>query len=170
MKIAIVFDSRTNNTRMLAEAIQETLEDKDIVYFGKAAEDIEADIYFVGSWTDKGCCSEEIQVFLKSLKNRFIAYFETAGFGGSKEYFSRLFDNVLKYIDSSNQVLGSYFCQGKMPESVKKRYLMMLEKNPEDKRIKASLDNFEKAKTHPDDTDLNKVKDWALSMLERIKE
>ena len=91
MKIAIVFDSRTNNTRMLAEAIQETLEDKDIVYFGKAAEDIEADIYFVGSWTDKGCCSEEIQVFLKSLKNRFIAYFETAGFGGSKEYFSRLY-------------------------------------------------------------------------------
>ena len=168
MKIAIVYSSNTGNTKIIAEAIKEELSNEDIVYFGKPENNIEADIYIVGSWTDKGCCSEEIKSLLSSLKNKKIAYFQTAGFGGSQAYFKRLLDTVMKLIDSSNEFLGSYFCQGRMPDSVKNRYLMMLEKNPNDERILASLDNFEKAKSHPDFDDLKRIKEWAHSMIDTL--
>lgn len=168
MKTAIIYSSNTGNTECLAEAIKEVVQQDELVYFGKFQENIDADLYFVGSWTDKGCCSEEIKAFLHELKNKRIAYFQTAGFGGSEVYFKRLLDNVMKLIDSSNEFLGSYFCQGKMPDSVKKRYLMMLEKNPKDEKILASLDNFEKAKNHPDYNDLKQVKEWAHSIIDSL--
>ena len=168
MKIAIVFSSNTGNTEYLAQGIKEVVQKNDLVYFGKFQEGIDADLYFVGSWTDKGCCSEEIKSLLSSLKNKKIAYFQTAGFGGSQAYFKRPLDTVMKLIDSSNEFLGSYFCQGRMPDSVKNRYLMMLEKNPNDERILASLDNFEKAKSHPDFDDLKRIKEWAHSMIDTL--
>lgn len=45
---------------------------------------------------------------------------------------------------------------------------MMLEKNPNDERILASLDNFEKAKSHPDFDDLKRIKEWAHSMIDTL--
>ena len=59
MKIAIVFSSNTGNTEYLAQGIKEVVQKNDLVYFGKFQEGIDADLYFVGSWTDKGCCSEK---------------------------------------------------------------------------------------------------------------
>ena len=56
MKIAIVYSSNTGNTKIIAEAIKEELSNEDIVYFGKTENNIEADIYIVGSWTDRGKC------------------------------------------------------------------------------------------------------------------
>lgn len=168
MKIAIVFSSKTGNTECIAKAIKDVVKQDDLVYFGEFQENIDADLYFIGSWTDKGCCSEDIKKFLSGLTDKKIAYFQTAGFGGSKPYFKRLLDNVMKLIDSSNEVLGSYFCQGKMPQSVKDRYLMMLEKNPDDVRVQESLENFEKAKSHPDFEDLKQVKEWAASILSKV--
>ena len=82
MKIAIVYSSNTGNTKIIAEAIKEELSNEDIVYFGKPENNIEADIYIVGSWTDKGNCSSEIKEFLTKLNYKKIAYFGTAGFGG----------------------------------------------------------------------------------------
>ena len=68
MKIAIVFSSNTGNTEYLAQGIKEVVQKNDLVYFGKFQEGIDADLYFVGSWTDKGCCSEEIKRLLISKR------------------------------------------------------------------------------------------------------
>ena len=54
MKIAIFYKSITGNTKVIAEAIRSTFNDEEIVYFGEPKNDVEADIYIVGSWTDKG--------------------------------------------------------------------------------------------------------------------
>ena len=35
---------------------------------------------------------------------------------------------MLSAIDSSNTIVGEYMCQGKMPQSVRERYLKMKEK------------------------------------------
>ena len=55
-KIAIIYKSLTGNTRQVAEAIRDALGGEEIVYFGEPKPDIVADLYFVGSWTDKGSC------------------------------------------------------------------------------------------------------------------
>ena len=96
MKIAIVYSSNTGNTKIIAEAIKEELSNEDIVYFGKPENNIEADIYIVGSWTDKGNCSSEIKEFLTKLNYKKIACFGTAGFGGQVEYYQTLFNRVKK--------------------------------------------------------------------------
>lgn len=71
-----------------------------------------------------------------------------------KTYYSKLLERVEKHIDKSNQIIGSFYCQGKMPLSVKERYISLIKANPEDKKLKVSLENFENALSHPNDEDL----------------
>ena len=167
MKIAIVYASITGNTKLLAETIKNEIKE-DIVYFGKPInEKIDADIYFVGSWTNKGDASKDIIDFLKKIKNKKIAYFATAGYGGSTAYYDTLFDRIKQYIDSSNIILGKFYCQGKMPIQVKERYIKMITENPNDKNLEVSLKNFEDALTHPDEIDLENVKNWVKDILKK---
>lgn len=77
MKIAIVYKSLTGNTAMVAEALKEALKEKGPVYFGPPEGCPEAELYFVGSWTDKGSCAGEIGEFLRSLENKKAALFGT---------------------------------------------------------------------------------------------
>ena len=115
MKVAIIYSSITGNTKLLDETIKNEIKE-EIVYFGKPInEEIDADIYFIGSWTNKGDASNDIINFLKKLKNKKIAYFATTGYGGSTTYYDTLFSRVKQYIDSSDTILGSLYCQGKMP-------------------------------------------------------
>lgn len=165
MKIAIVYDSITNNTEQIAEAIKDILTNEDIIYIGKPKENIEADFYFVGSWTDKGSCSTSIKRFLSTLKHKKIAYFSTAGFGGSTAYFDTIFTRVSMFIDDSNEVVGHYFCQGKMPGTLRQKYVSLLHQNPEDKKLKVSLENFDQALSHPNSIDIENAKSWALSCI-----
>ena len=89
-KIAIIYKSLTGNTRQVAEAIRDALGGEEIVYFGEPKTDIAADLYFVGSWTDKGSCDGEIGEYLKLLSGKKLAIFGTAGYGGSEEYYQTL--------------------------------------------------------------------------------
>lgn len=66
MKVAIIYSSITGNTKLLAETIKSEI-NKDIVYCGKPInEGIDADIYFIGSWTNKGDASNDIIKFFKN--------------------------------------------------------------------------------------------------------
>ncbi|WP_365844687.1 flavodoxin family protein, partial [Clostridium sp.] len=56
MKIAIVYDSITGNTKKIAEELKKEINGLNLVYFGEP-QNVEADLYIVGSWTDKGMCS-----------------------------------------------------------------------------------------------------------------
>ena len=49
---------------------------------------------------------------------------------GSDAYFEKILGQVKQSIDASNTVIGEYMCQGKMPQSVRERYVKMKE-NPE---------------------------------------
>ena len=83
--------------------------------------------------------------------------FGTCGFGGSEEYYGKLFERAAGLLDESDEIIGHYYCQGKMPMSVKERYVAMLREHPEDKRMQVSLQNFEEALTHPDQKDLERL-------------
>ncbi len=63
MRIAIIYASLTGNTELIANKIRDYYKDK-VVYLGKPTDNIlEADIYFVGSWTNKGDADENIKRF-----------------------------------------------------------------------------------------------------------
>lgn len=155
MSYSIVYSSRTGNTALLAQAIREALPAGDCLYFGAPdARALDADTIYVGFWTDKGTCDETIASFLQSISGQKIFLFGTAGFGGAPAYFAQILDRVQQNLKSAD-VVGSYMCQGKMPEAVRSRYLAM-EESP---RRTAMLENFEQALSHPDAQDLARLKE-----------
>ena len=169
MKIAIIYSSRTGNTKILAESIKEELKKENIVYFGNTIDELpEADVYIIGSWTNKGNATNDIIELLKKMKYKKIAYFGTAGYGESEEYYKNLFEKVRVNIDSSNKILGYFYCQGKMPIEVRNRYEKMINENPKDEKLHLLIENFDKALTHPNEKDINNLKTWIKNII--IKE
>ena len=155
MSYAIVYSSRTGNTAMLAQAIREALPREDCLYFGAPdPKALTAGILYVGFWTDKGTCDEETARFLQSLTNQRVFLFGTAGFGGAPAYFDQILGRVKDNLAAGVQVVGTYMCQGKMPQGVRDRYAAM-EDSP---RRTAMLENFDRAVSHPDQQDLARLK------------
>lgn len=153
MKYAIVYSSKTGNTARLAQTIRDTLPAGDCLYFGApdpAA--CAADLLFVGFWTDKGQADETLTAFLQTLQGKQVFLFGTAGFGGSQAYFDKILTQVQGSLDPSNTVVGRYMCQGKMPASVRARYVAMAAQQPE--KWQPMIDNFDRALSHPDEADL----------------
>lgn len=160
----IIYSSRTGNTKKLAEKIFEILPKEHCNYFGTMAEDsIDADTLYIGFWTDKGTADELSLELIKTLKNKKIFLFGTAGFGGSEAYFQQILSAVLQNLDGSNEVIGTFMCQGKMPPSVRTRYENMKEQKTSKLNVDALIENFDKALFHPDTEDLEQLKMAVLS-------
>ncbi len=158
MKVCVLCDSRTGNTEQLADVIRE-------VYSGNLVEDTDqADIVFLGSWTDKGSCSDAAREVAASLHGKQVFLFGTCGFGGSDAYYEQIFHRTAALLDSSNRIVGRFYCQGKMPVSVKERYQNMLRQDPGNQRMKASLENFDRALSHPDGQDLQRLRDTLAAL------
>ena len=91
MSYAIVFSSKTGNTALLAQTLQEQLPQADCCYFGAPdAAALATDTLYVGFWTDKGTADADTLDFLKQLRGKRVFLFGTAGFGGSAPYFEKI--------------------------------------------------------------------------------
>ena len=159
MSYAIVFSSKTGNTALLAQTLQEQLPQADCCYFGAPdAAALAADTLYVGFWTDKGKADADTLDFLQQLHGKRVFLFGTAGFGGSAPYFEKILAATRKALDGSNTVIGSFMCQGKMPVSVRQRYEAMKAKPLHIPNLDALIENFDKALSHPDAADLEQLK------------
>ena len=166
MKYAIVYQSRTGNTGMLANTLRDLLPQDSLVCFGEPCpQALEADLLFVGFWTDKGSCDEKTGAFLKTLTDQKIFLFGTAGFGGSQDYYDKILAKVRKLLPAGVTVTGAYLCQGKMPQSVRERYEKLLKAHAPIPNLKGMLENFDHALTHPDTADLEALSAAVRSQL-----
>lgn len=165
---SIVYSSRTGNTKKLAATIHKVLPPDSCFYYGTIdnVKDKLGNIIYIGFWTERGNADSLTLEFLKKLKNKKIFLFGTAGYGGSEDYFRNIINNVKKNIDSSNTLIGTFMCQGKMPLAVKERYENMAKRNNSSVDIDKLIRNFEKALSHPDVTDLERLK----ATLENLEE
>lgn len=162
-RYSIVFSSNTGNTRLLAEAVRSALPQENCDYFGTPDDCVPAsETVCVGFWTDRGTADETARAFLEKLRGKRVFLFGTAGFGGSEEYFDGVLANTEKALDETNTVVGKFMCQGKMPMSVKERYLKMREQPQCPPNVEMLIENFDRALSHPDEHDL-------AALRERIK-
>ena len=160
MKYAIVYSSRTGNTRMLAETIRAALPENDCIYFGPPdAAALAAGRIYAGFWTDRGTCDSETAAFLQSITCGEVYLFGTAGFGGMQEYFDKILHRAEENLRDGVSLIGSFMCQGKMPLSVRQRYEKMRESGgARIPNVQGLIDNFDRALTHPDSGDLEALK------------
>ena len=138
MKYSIYYESKTGNTKLLAEKAYEILK-KDIVNFEEYKGnyiDYNEDIIIVGFWTDKGGATDNIKELLSKIENK------------------KIINNVKEDINESCEVIDYFMCQGKMGIGIRKRYEKSLETNPDDENIKVMIKNFDNALSHPDEEDL----------------
>ena len=147
MTYSIVYSSKTGNTKMLADALHQALPADDCLYFGAPdAQALAAERIYIGFWTDKGSCDAETAAFLAQL---------TCGFGGGVAYFEQILARVRDLLPESVQLVGSYVCPGKMPQSVRDRYVRIAEEEPAKRsHMQKMIFNFDCALSHPDANDL----------------
>ena len=166
MRYSIVYSSKTGNTRQLAEAIERQLPAGDLLYCGAPdAAALQADVLFVGFWTDKGTCDETVAQLLKQAEGKTVYLFGTAGFGQSQQYFDQILARVRENLPAGAVYGGGYMCQGRMPQAVRSRYEAMQAKEPENTRYKMLIENFDEALAHPDTNDLEAAAAWAKGSL-----
>ena len=151
MTYSIVYSSKTGNTKMLADALHQALPADDCLYFGAPdAQALAAERIYIGFWTDK-----ETAAFLAQLTQQEIFLFGTCGFGGGVAYFEQILARVRDLLPESVQLVGSYLCPGKMPQSVRDRYVRIAEEEPAKRsHMQKMIFNFDCALSHPDANDL----------------
>lgn len=169
-QIVIVCESLTGNTSMLAEVLRAHLQTENAkVTTPVLADPDSSDIFFVGSWTDKGDCAADTAAFLEKLAGKKVFLYGTCGFGCSDAYYETVYRRFADHLKPDNQIIGHYFCQGKMPESVLRRYEAMKAANPETNRWDECIVNYNKALSHPDGNDMDSLCEAAELALENIK-
>lgn len=156
MEYSIVYMSKTGNTKLLADTLRSNLSSQKEIYYGTPDDKaLDAEIIFVGFWTDKGRASDEIGEFVRKIHGKKVYVFGTAGFGVSQAYFDRILGTVKEDLADDNEYLGGFMCQGKMPMVVREMYEKQAHLNPE--KFQPLIDNFDMALSHPDQGDLDKL-------------
>lgn len=156
MTYSIVYSSQTGNTKLLAEALRAALPAEDCLYFGAPdAAALAADRLYVGFWTDKGSCDSSVAALLAQVAGQEVFFFGTCGFGGGIAYFEQIIARVRDHLPETAAFIGSYMCPGKMPQSVRDRYVRIAEEEPAKRsHMQKMIFNFDAALSHPDAADL----------------
>lgn len=166
----VLYQSETGNTRKVAATIFSRLpgNSKDLIDITTNKPIPEAKTYFVGFCVHRGTCSMAVSDFLSGLSGKQICLFGTCGMGNSPEYYQAIACSVSAWIESDNSYLGSFLCQGKMPQRVRQKYENMRTPENTDK-MDMCIQNFDEALTHPDSLDLEHAKVYVDKMLKMLK-
>ena len=70
----------------------------------------------------------------------------------------KILNQVKQFVDTSNVIVGEYMCQGRMPQSVRERYLKMKEAPDHPANLDVLIQNFDCALSHPDADDLKRLR------------
>ena len=82
-------------------------------------------------------------------------------------YYRKVLERVRQSVDESNTIVGTYMCQGKMPQSVRDRYVKMKEKPDHAPNLDELIQNFDRALSHPDNEDLERLEEIIRRDLEK---
>lgn len=170
MKSLVLWNTRTGNTKAVAEAIYEALPgEKDIMEEGRQGKDLSSyDLVFVGFWAYRRGADPVAQKTLSSLEKQKVAVFGTAGTYPDSEFAKLYLENAVKLLPESSTCLGTFICQGRV-------HSFHLKKLSGEAAVTAHemtaerLARLEEAEKHPNKEDFKKAADWALDMVRKAQ-
>lgn len=170
MRVLIAYSSKTGNTKMIAEEIFTAFHgEADLCRIEDAPNPDPYDVVIVGFWVDKGMINLEAANYLKAIKHKKVAVFATIGSNPMWKHSKESLASGIQLIDASNEMLGSYLCQGKVPyaliEQLLKRYPMSQVQGQVNIDWQAI---YEEGKTHPDAADLAKAREVFSAIRQNI--
>ncbi|MCR5294264.1 MAG: flavodoxin family protein [Lachnospiraceae bacterium] len=161
MKYSMFYQSPGGNTKLLADTFEAYLKEAGAEKVEKAED---ADLVFVGFWTEQGDANKGVREYMRTLRDRKVFLFGTAGFGDSQTYFDGILEKAEDSLTDSNEIVGRFMCQGKMPEAFRDKYEAdKKEIAYQGPHYDLMITNFDKALSHPDETDLENAKKAAAA-------
>lgn len=132
MKILVTYSSLTGNTKKLAEGIYNGIGDyeKDILPMKDVKSLDEYDTVIAGYWVDKGGANKEAAEFLKTIKGKKVGIFATLAFWPDSDHGAKSIKAGADLVSENNHVIGRFICQGKISESILKKFESLPEDNP----------------------------------------
>lgn len=154
MKTAVIYSSKTGNTRRVAEAIHRAAPDGTHVYDVKSAPDpAEFDMLIVGFWADKGGPDADADAYLSRITGKQVGLFFTLGADPDCDHARDCYRAGCAALGPECDVVASFWCQGAVaPQMIEwmKRLPADHPHAPNPERVA----RWARAAQHPNDEDL----------------
>ncbi|MDO5088788.1 MAG: flavodoxin family protein [Leptotrichiaceae bacterium] len=158
MGTLIIYSTLTGNTRKIAEAVYDALNDdeKEILDV-KEAVNIDTfekyDKIIFGYWVDKGDADERIKKVMERVKNKIVGTFGTLGAEPESEHAKKCVEKVRIFLEKNgNNVQREFICRG----AIDPKLLDKFRKMGMSGHHKATPENekrWAEAAKHPDEKD-----------------
>lgn len=157
MKILVVYHSDTGNTKKIAEAIFEIInEPKEILTFDQVSNVNEYDLIFVGFPIHEfGPSKKAKKLFCEMIDNKNIALFITHAMLKEAPLSNLQIENCRRIV-YTNKLLGIYSCRGVLSENTT-QYMI----NSEDEKMREFAKMRDQTIGHPDEKDICSAKIFA---------
>lgn len=165
MKYAVIYQSKSGNTKLLAEEIFNTIEseEKEIYDIDEGYEMPEADVYFVGFGIHNNSCSMDIADAMESIGMAKVVLFATCGYTPTDKYKEMLEKNLEVWLPEDAEYIDMFVCQGNV-EPDRRQIMISQMPHVEDKLRQM----FNMGCTHPNEEDLKAVSDFTRRILKQI--
>ncbi len=171
MNILITYSSLTGNTKAVAEAIHEVVENAILMDMKDMPDYTLFDTIICGYWVDRGAPNKQAIDFISQIKNKNIIFFGTLGAWPDSEHAKdsmKKGEELANQEEKQNNICGSWLCQGKVDPKITE----MMYKNkdaaaahPMTEERRARL---EEASKHPDSKDFANAQAFVMQTLKKI--
>ena len=157
MKYQVVYESRTGNTKAIAEAMMAGLpsESAKLVDIDTAVPSKDADVHCIGYGVHSSICSLKMLDFMELLNGKTILLFATCGLEPTEAYRKLLERNIEPFLPERCNYRGMFLCQG----AISHDGVIMLKKHIEKAGNTDQLRQLDglvtRAQVHPDFDDLD---------------
>ena len=147
--VAVIYSSRTGNTKKVAEHLAEALgaschSVKDTTAVPESA------ALCIGTWIDRGTADAAAKKYIESLRGRRVFIYGTLGAEPDSEHCAKCIANIRALFDASNLVQGA----------IDPMLIEMFKSMPQDNVHAFTAENaarYEAAASHPDENDFAQV-------------
>ncbi len=113
MKSAVIYSSKTGNTKKVAEAIKQAMpEGCEIYSVPEVPADAKFDLIAMGFWIDKGTANKEALEFMKTITNTKVFTFFTLGAYPDSKHSDESREASNKLLGEGCELIGNFRCQG----------------------------------------------------------
>ena len=152
---AVIYSSRTGNTKRVAEHLAEALGAPCYSVADASAVSEQATLC-IGTWIDRGTADAAAKKYIESLRGRRIFLFGTLGAEPDSEHCAKCIENIRGLFDPSNEILGAILVQG----AIDPMLIEMFKSMPKDNVHAFTEENavrYAAAANHPDENDFAQV-------------
>lgn len=168
-KWLVIYSSVTGNTKCVAEAMAEKMQDADVFSVDKVPEDFSMyEVVVIGYWLRRGTPDERTQAFLPTIHDKAVALFETHGAQPYSEHTITAFARAAYLLGEGCNILGTFACQGKINPAL----IAMRKRGGADDPHANTEENAARwalAAGHPNEVDLAAAADFAGRLYQKLE-